>query len=551
MSDDVALSEARNLLVIAPPGCGKTELLARRANHLIASLGANQRILALTFSNKAKANLNERLVKVLGVERKRRYVTVRNFHGHAAEVVLAHGNTLRIDLNFDMPTKQTQARLIDEVVGNIATNAKFDKIRLIGDQLGAAKREPLDEAGVLAALASADPCTLQVEQMRQQQGVWFYEDLVRQAQRLLQVPEIARLYRAHYGAILVDEFQDLSLQQLDIALQTCDKSRTFVGDPLQGIYSWAGARPIEVERVLRQVCGEPRSLGVSYRSSPKVLELLGIVSEELGGQKLQAHESNGWFEDGIVGGLGFKNGYEEAQFIERACSTILQRQPDATIGVICRNGWRRKYVDEQFASSILPCTRWDLAMDNSRIIDLMRESAFRLGGNPSFEDFARDVSSLVDGVDVETAEDLALALAEFEGIVEETGTVAAGLAQLRVLDDLQEVISPGVHILNAHTGKGQQFDWVFIPGLENGNMPDFHAKDNPAALVEEKRVLLVMLSRARHGVVLSHSQTLVSKKGTPYNTSPCPWLPSLRRGVTADANQLIQHIEQLPTHRGD
>lgn len=115
-----------------------------------------------------------------------------------------------------------------------------------------------------------------------------------------------------------------------------------------------------------------------------------------------------------------------------------------------------------------------------------------------------------------------------------------------MLDDLQEVISPGVHILNAHTGKGQQFDWVFIPGVENGNMPDFHAKGNASALLEEKRVLLVMLSRARHGVVLSHSRTLVSKKGAPYPTEPCPWLPSLRRGITVDADQLFQHIKQLP-----
>lgn len=546
MSDEIARSKARNLLVIAPPGCGKTELLAHRADHLISSIGENQRILALTFSNKAKANLNERLVKVLGVERKRRYVTVRNFHGHAAEVVLAHGGTLNIDLNFDMPTKQTQARFVDEVVGDIQGNAKYDKIRLISDQLGTVKREPLDDAGVLAALRSAAPSTLQVEQLRQKKGVWFYDDLIRQAQRLLQVPEIARLYRAHYGAIIVDEFQDLSLQQLDIALRTCDKSRTFVGDPLQGIYSWAGARPVEVEKTLRKISGKPHSLGISYRSSPNVLELLGIVSEELGGQKLQAHEGDKWFENGIVSGVGFNTGCEEADFIERACSAILHRQPNATIGVICRNGWRRKYVDEQFASSTLPCTRWDLAIDNSSVIDLMRESALRLGGNPSFEDLARDVSTLVDGVDVDTAEDLTLALSEFEEIVGRTGSVASGLAQLRVLDDLQEVISPGVHILNAHTGKGQQFDWVFIPGVEDGNMPDFHAKGNASALLEEKRVLLVMLSRARHGVVLSHSQTLVSKKGVPYDTKPCPWLPSLRRGITADADQLFQHIKRLP-----
>lgn len=51
-------SAQANLLVIAPPGCGKTELLAHRAAHLIDQLEPNQKILALTYSNKAKANLS-------------------------------------------------------------------------------------------------------------------------------------------------------------------------------------------------------------------------------------------------------------------------------------------------------------------------------------------------------------------------------------------------------------------------------------------------------------------------------------------------------------
>src|SRR5258705_9387871 len=90
----------RNLLVIAPPGCGKTELLARRAKMLLAYVASGQRILALSFSNKAKANLDSRLTEVLGGERKRRYVAVRNFHGHAAEVIPSHGRTLGVDIGF-------------------------------------------------------------------------------------------------------------------------------------------------------------------------------------------------------------------------------------------------------------------------------------------------------------------------------------------------------------------------------------------------------------------------------------------------------------------
>ncbi|RCS61235.1 UvrD-helicase domain-containing protein [Microbacterium sp. JB110] len=117
-------SEARNLLVIAPPGCGKTELLARRAEFLISKLQPGQRILALTFSNKAKANLNERLVGVLGAERKRKFVAVHNFHGHAAEVIRSHGRVLGIPTDVEMPDKRTQDNTIDPYLEGLLVRTK-------------------------------------------------------------------------------------------------------------------------------------------------------------------------------------------------------------------------------------------------------------------------------------------------------------------------------------------------------------------------------------------------------------------------------------------
>src|SRR6476661_6572720 len=102
-----ANSTKANLLVLAPPGCGKTELLALRAEVLIACLRRHQTILALTFSNKARDNLGERLRGVLGPERFRRFIRIRNFHGHATEIVRSHGRTLGIDPNFAMPTRRT------------------------------------------------------------------------------------------------------------------------------------------------------------------------------------------------------------------------------------------------------------------------------------------------------------------------------------------------------------------------------------------------------------------------------------------------------------
>ena len=373
-------SPAPNLLVIAPPGCGKTELLARRALHLIDSLEPHQRILALTFSNKAKANLSARLRDVLGLDRMRRYLSVRNFHGHAAEVVRAHGATLDIDPASEMPTRRTLPDAMAAYLDGLSPKESGALKDRIETDLRTPKQRPYTDAQVLAWLHdNAGEESVKIEVARQAAGLKHYDDLLREAQRLLRVPEVARLYRQHYGAVLVDEFQDLSPQQLDIALRSCAQNRTFVGDPLQGIYSWAGARPVMIERQLRCICGDPVGLGVSYRSSPRVLDLLNAVAEALGGQALEPEDAGAWYDGGITAGVACPTGEREADYIVDTCQTILQSQPRATIGVISRMGWRRGLIDAAFSEAGMQHFRWDLAIDDPVIVEMLRRAAERLG----------------------------------------------------------------------------------------------------------------------------------------------------------------------------
>lgn len=545
--DQTASDTAQNLLVIAPPGCGKTELLARRAQTLIPSLDPHQQILALTFSNKAKSNLSVRLTQVLGAERRRRHVAVHNFHGHAAQLVRSHGATLGIATDFAMPDKRTQADAIAPHLEGLDAEAARDLSSRVEDELRTAKQAMRTDEQVLDALRGAHPVTLQIETDRQQAGnVLFFDDLLRHAQRLLRVPQIARLYRAHFAAILVDEFQDLSPQQLDIALRSCETSRTFVGDPLQGIYSWTGARPVHVERMLRRLAGEPRGLGVSYRSSPKVLAVLGAVSVQLGGQALTSHEPERWFGGGFAALETFATGEDEATYIRRHAAAILERQPSATIGVISRMGWRRALVDAELTASGLPCTRWDLTVDNPRIIEIVSTAVTRLGGSPSVPALRAHLEDTVEVTDVDTLAEALEAVDQLDEIAARTGSIGAALDQLRVLEEgAQEAVDPGLHLLNAHTGKGQQFDWVFIPGFEDGHIPSFLAK-SPAQLDEEHRVLLVMLSRARHGVVLTHASTLFSERTQRrYSRSVSRWHGEVAGADLARGDTLARHIEQL------
>ena len=532
-----ATSEEPNLLVIASPGCGKTELLALRAVELIPRLAPNQRILALTFTNRAKANLGERLQRVMGRERFRRYVSVHNFHGHAAELVLAHGMSLGLPVaELKMPTTKTLRKALEAITNDASSQ------RSATEALAVTKRQPLSDEEVLTALAGpGNELARQVEVDRILANELHYEDLLRHAQRLLLIDEVANLYRQHYGAVLVDEFQDLSPQQLAIALATCTSSRTFVGDPLQGIYSWAGAEPAKVEAELRGICGDPIPLTVSYRSSPAVLAMLNGVSSRLGAGELKAANPDAWPGGGAASVFKLPTTADEATFIAAVSEQIVNADPSASVGVITRSGWRRGEIDKAFAGMThVPCRRWDLAIEDPAILDRIRAAVAGMPKGVSFENALARVVATIDPSDVDTVEQVEDAFGQLAAAG--AGGVRAALQQFRVRQD-DAPIEPGVHLLNAHTGKGQQFDWVFIPGLEERHLPDRRSSAG-AALAEEERVLLVMLSRAKHGVVVTYAQTLSGMYG-PYASKPSRWLGGLSATATMTWPQLEAHLDEL------
>lgn len=540
----MAASPSDCLLVIAPPGTGKTELLARRARVLIDRLGPHQKILALTFSNKAKRNLGARLQRELGTVRFRRYVQVRNFHGHAAEILRSHGRTLGLDTGFAMPDARTLARALEAEVGagGKAHRAREDVARALRE----AKHDARNDAEVAAALDQSDPRAARVERARVAAGLLHYDDLLRHAQQLLRVEAIAELYQRHYGAVLVDEFQDLSLQQLDLATRSCATNRTFVGDPLQGIYTWAGAQPVEVESTLRGMCGTPQALTVSYRSSPAVLNVVNAAAETLGGEQLSAADPSSWPAGGAACAAAFDSTTEEAKAIVGLCQRILTGNPDTSIGVILRAAWRRKQLDHAFEQvPTLHRYRWDLALDDAVLAERLREAFRTLPTTCTIEDLHDQFLVSIDPTDVETHQQAIEALETLETLAGPDGTASKALDQLTIRTS-DRPIEPGVHLLNAHTGKGQQFDWVIVVGMEDGHIPSFQAVGE-STMAEEKRVLLVMLSRARHGLVLTWAREHIAKAGNPYMRDRSPWWKRIADHCDTSWAELERHIDQCHT----
>ena len=390
-----AHSSKQNLLAIAPPGCGKTELLAMRAATLIPHLGPHQKILALTFTNRAKANLSDRLRQLLGQQRFRSHVTVHNFHGHASDIIKSHGLTLGLDPSaLTFPSTATLSKALKQFSTDTGANRAAEKL------LGQIKRELRDDADVAAALDQAGyELAARVERDRVATGQLHYDDLLRHAQRLLHIAEIANLYHQRYGAVLVDEFQDLSAQQLDVVLRTCTTWRTFAGDPLQGIYSWAGAVPENIEAQLRTLCGDPVELTVSYRSSPAVLSMVNRLAATMGAIPLTAYDPNAWPHGGAAVAVVFNDRAKEADVVFTIASYIVRVHPAATVGIITRSAGRRTAIDHAFAAAPhVPCRRWDLAIDDPLVRDRIRRVVAALPRGASVDDAREAALAALDPV---------------------------------------------------------------------------------------------------------------------------------------------------------
>lgn len=501
---DAATCDDAHLLLIAPPGCGKTEVLAHRAAHQINSLERHQRVLALTFTKRARSNLEERLRTVLGHARTQRQIVVRNLHGFATQIVLAHGRTIGLDMeSLELPKTTTLRRAMLDAGGG---PSMYDAERILGD----IKRSPLSDAEVLAAIQRHRPghereLADKVERARQAANQLHYDDVLRHAQRLLRIPAVARIYQSHFGAVLVDEFQDLSMQQLDLALLSCTSRRTFAGDPLQGIYSWAGAEPAEVEAEIQKTCRQPIRLQESYRSSPKVLETVNSVSEQVNpGSGLTSAQPERWLSGGCSAALILEDSTEEAALLKSLAAEILGCDPTASVGIIARAAWRREDIDKVFMGDIgFSVRRWDLAIDDPGIVALIQATVAGLPSGASIEEARLAVLDAADPADIDARELIDDAFDTLEQ--SDAANARAAVRSIRVSDPKQAV-GPGVHLLNAHTGKGQQFDWVFVLGLEEGHLPG-KRNNQGAALAEEQRVLMVMLSRARHGLIVTRTRT--------------------------------------------
>ena len=286
------------VLILAGAGSGKTRVITYRIAHLVEHLGAMpESILAVTFTNKAAAEMGERVEKIVGGLSVAKPV-ISTFHSFCVRVLRRDIEALRIPSSvpgqppvghtksFVIYDEADQQQVTKSVMKRLGIDDKELTPRNVLSHISWAKNHMLDPQEVY--LNSADPKTERIahiyeeyrKELRKANALDF-DDLLLEAVRLLKsVAKVREYYNERFQYLLVDEYQDTNRPQYELmrALAGSRHNVCAVGDEDQSIYSWRGA---DIRNILEFEKDFPEAkiirLEQNYRSTQNILQAASAV----------------------------------------------------------------------------------------------------------------------------------------------------------------------------------------------------------------------------------------------------------------------------------
>ena len=365
------LNEAQREAVSAPPGhylvlagagSGKTRVLTHRIGWLNEVVGVPAHgILAVTFTNKASAEMRGRVERLLG--HGTRGMWIGTFHGLAHRLLRLHWQEAKLPESFQVLDADDQLRLIKR----ISADLELDEGRFPPRQLVWWINAQKDEGRRPKHLQMPNADLYGRTQLRvyeeyevrcQRAGLVDFAELLLRAHELwLENENLLAHYQRRFGQILVDEFQDTNaIQYAFIRVLAGDTAQVFVvGDDDQSIYGWRGARVENMQRFLRDYpAAQTIRLEQNYRSSGNILAAANAViahNPERLGKKL-------WTADGEGEPIDLYSAYnevDEARFlIERIRAHIRHGGRAADCAVLYRSNAQSRAVEEQLLAEGMP-----------------------------------------------------------------------------------------------------------------------------------------------------------------------------------------------------
>ena len=378
---EAVLYRGKALLIVAGAGSGKTSVLTKRIAHLLGrhELWPSQ-ILAITFTNKAAAEMRHRVQSLLGESADG--VWLKTFHSACVAILRREAEKLGHDPNFTIYDSGDSRAIFKRLIKDL--DADLHKLTPAGvaSVISNAKNELIDADDYARNVDPSDPAQraiasifLRYQEELRRNNAFDFDDLIGETVYLFRShPEVAAQYQRKFRHILVDEYQDTNHAQyalireltkpLPIEYSETDPrtgellqpaSLTVVGDSDQSIYAFRGADIRNISEFEKDFPGAKTILlEQNYRSTNNILKAANAVICN----NFDRPNKNLWSDKGdgekIVGYTGF-SGHDEAQFIADEINKLHHEGVSyRDIAVFYRTNSQTRALEEIFIRSALP-----------------------------------------------------------------------------------------------------------------------------------------------------------------------------------------------------
>lgn len=279
------------LMIVAGAGSGKTKVLTTRIAHLMRNGVDAFNILALTFTNKAAAEMKERIEKILG-NNEARNLYIGTFHSVFARIMRAEAGKMGYPNNFTIYDSDDSKSLLKSIINEHNLDDKMYKPQFVAGRISAAKNNLMTPAQYqqdhFIQQEDARSGRPLIGQLYAQyaarcfkNGAMDFDDLLfKMYQLLVNHPDVLAKYQHKFKYVLIDEYQDTNIAQYQIVklLAAVHENICVVGDDAQSIYSFRGATIENILKFQKDYEGaKVVKLEQNYRSSQNILNVANRV----------------------------------------------------------------------------------------------------------------------------------------------------------------------------------------------------------------------------------------------------------------------------------
>lgn len=357
------------LLIVAGAGSGKTAVLTRRIAYLMRIRGVQPgQILAITFTNKAAAEMRERVAHLVGPIASRMWVST--FHSTCVRILREQAQLVAgLNTNFTIYDSDDSKRLLAMISKDMNLDIKKFTPRLLGAGISNLKNELISpETAVAEAESTKNPYETTVaavyveyqRRLRQANAVDF-DDLIGETVRIFQEhPQVTEYYRRRFRHVLIDEYQDTNHAQYALIHELVGKGPTaselcVVGDSDQSIYAFRGATIRNIEEFERDYPDATTVLlEQNYRSTQTILNAANsVISQNENRRKKKLWTALGSGEP--IAGYVADNEHDEARFIAQEIDALADKGVDySDIAIMYRTNNSSRAVEDVFMRSGIP-----------------------------------------------------------------------------------------------------------------------------------------------------------------------------------------------------